>query len=171
MQLSLNSVNAVGSNSRNIITGSRNSVFIASFEQVNDSVVAITKNDNSEISIQTDFVINENTRLGIEDITETTTFRELDGVSLLLSGIFTYGDKRYLLFAGATKGEQIAVFVYNTGDHTIKNIYYLGSTNDIHPVAFKQTIDNGILILCKTLVANKYPRIALYKLPLKEIGF
>lgn len=169
-QLSLNSINADGSNARNIVAGSRNSTFIATFEQVNDSVVAIAKNDHNEISIQTDFVINGETRLGIEDITETTTFKELDGVSLLLSGIFTYGDQKYLLFAGATKGEQIAVFVYNTDDYTIKNIYYLGSSNDIHPVAFKPTSDDGILILCKTLVTNKYLRIAMYKLPLEEIG-
>jgi hypothetical protein len=169
-QLSLNSVNSSGSVSGNIITGSRNSTFIASFEQVNDSVVALAINDHSEISVQTDFVLSEATRIGVEDITETTTFKELDGVSFILSGIFNYSNNKYLLFAGATKGEQIAVYVYNTEDYTLKNIYYLGSTNDIHPVAFKQTVDDGIIILCKTLVTNKYPRIALYKIPLKEIG-
>ena len=86
-------------------------VFIASFQQVNDSVVAIAKNDNSEISVQTDFLIYEGTRLGIEEITETTTFKELDGVSLLLSGIFDYNDNKYLLFTGATYQRNVTVLL------------------------------------------------------------
>ena len=169
-QLSLNKISYNGNSNSNVISGSRNSVIIATCQQVNDSVLAIAKNDNSEISLQVDFPFGQDTKTGIEDINGTVMFREVDGNSLILSDIVTFHDKKYMIYAAATKGKQVALFIYNTNDYTIKNIHYLGSTNDIKPVSVKQTTDDAILVLCKTLVTNKYPRIALYKVPIKNIG-
>ena len=169
-QLSLNKIQYNGNTNSNVITGSRNSVFIASCQQVNDSILAIAKYDNSEISLRTDFIFGDETRTGIEDISETILFKEIDGGSLILSDILAYNNKNYLVFAAATKGKQVALFIYNTDDYTINNIHYMGSTNNMSPVAIRQTTDNAVLVLCKTLVTNKYPRISLYKIPLDDIG-
>lgn len=167
---SLYNIEKNGSSQSKWITGSRNKVFVASFQQLNDTLVGFVKNDNNKISIKSDLTLNNDNRYDIDDLSETTDFIELDGNSLIPSKIVTYNDVEYLLFAVATKGEQVAIFIYNTDDYTLHNIYYLGSTNDIEPVSIKQTKDDGLLVLCKTLVTNKYPRIALYKIPLKEIG-
>ena len=153
------------------ITGTENKVYVASYQQLNDSIVGFVKNDNNKISIQPNLLLgNNNNGYDINNLSETTDFIELDGQSLIPSGIINYNDVEYLFIAIATKGEQVALFIYDTETYGLHNIYYMGSTNDIAPVTIKQTNDDGLLVLCKTLVTNKYPRIALYKIPLKEIG-
>lgn len=167
---SLYNIGKNGSGQSNWITGSRNKVYVASFQQLNDTLVAFVKNDNNKISIKPNLVLNKDTRYDIDDLSETTDFIELDGQSLMPSRIINYNGKEYLMIAIATKGEQVALFIYDTENYELHNIYYIGSTNDIAPITIKKTDDDGLLILCKTLVTNKYPRIALYKIPLKEIG-
>ncbi len=166
---SLYNVDKDGSSQSKWITGSRNKVYVASFQQLSDSLFAFVKNDNNKISIKSDLLLNNDNRYDIDDLTETTEFIELDGNALIPSEIISFNNENFLISAIATKGEQVALFIYETEDYSLHNIYYVGSTNDIAPVTIKQTSD-ALLVLCKTLVTNKYPRVALYKIPLDEIG-
>ncbi|MCG8698108.1 MAG: hypothetical protein MI922_08645 [Bacteroidales bacterium] len=171
LQLSMNYVDANSGEATGGITGSFGKVFISSFQHVKDSLIAVTRNDNGQISFLNDMNINSQNYIGVDEIGNTAVNRELDGESLVLAEIIPIDGTDYLVYAAATKGERIMLLVYKAEDISLQFLKYLGSTNNIEPISLRQANDGALLLLCKTLVTNRYPRITMYKIPVSELGF
>ena len=78
-------------------------------------------------------------------------------------------EKDIVMYASNTSSNQILLTFYdlNTGDFIANK--YLGHTNPVKVAAVIQTSDNGLAILAQTIVAGRFKRTALYKIPKEQI--
>ena len=77
--------------------------------------------------------------------------------------------KEIAVYASNTSSNQILLIFYdlNTGDFIANK--YLGHSNPVEIAEIIQTSDNGLAILAQTIVAGRFKRTALYKIPKEQI--
>jgi hypothetical protein len=83
---------------------------------------------------------------------------------------YHHNDTDYILFASSTKNNQIVLLFFDP--ITGKQVYthYLGYGNPIEVVQVIQTKDNGLAVLGKTWINERYQRIILYKLSQDQLS-
>ncbi len=101
--------------------------------------------------------------LGGEKITELAAEAHTSIKTLTVDG------RNLIVYASNTNSNQILLtfFDLNSGELVTKK--YLGSTNPVKVAALIQTTDEGLAVLAQTMVAGRFKRNALYKIPKEQI--
>jgi hypothetical protein len=79
------------------------------------------------------------------------------------------GSKSRILYASNTKNNQLVVYAYDAETGNLLGTRYFGSGNPYEISNFTQTKDGGLAILSSTLVAGRFPRIAIFKIAKSEL--
>jgi hypothetical protein len=91
------------------------------------------------------------------------------GIPLTFRKITTNGTQTTLC-GFTTKTKQVALYSYNYETGSLKGKYILGYTNPYELCSLNETEDGGLVVLSKTQVAGRFPRIAIIKLSKEEVG-
>jgi hypothetical protein len=79
--------------------------------------------------------------------------------------------KPFMIFAANTNNNQVVLYFYDTSNFELKGKKYLGFSNPIKIASIIQTSDMGIAVLAQTMVAGRFKRMCLYKIPKEHIKF
>jgi hypothetical protein len=77
--------------------------------------------------------------------------------------------KEVYIYGTDTKSNQMVLYAYDKATHELLGVTYVGQTNPYELGDFMVTEDNGLLLLGKTFVAGRFPRLALFKLTEEEL--
>jgi hypothetical protein len=69
-----------------------------------------------------------------------------------------------------TKTKQVALYSYNYESGAVKGKYILGYTNPYEFCSLGETEEGGLVVLSKTQVAGRFPRIAVTKFSKEEVA-
>jgi len=81
----------------------------------------------------------------------------------------TIGSKSRMIYAANTKNNQLVVYAYDAETGNLLGTRYFGSGNPYEISNFTQTKDGGLAVLSSTLVAGRFPRIAIFKIAKSEL--
>lgn len=81
----------------------------------------------------------------------------------------TIGGKETVVFATNTNNNQVIIFVYDIATNELILKKYLGFSNPVVVGALIQTADGGIAVLVQTMVAGRFKRLGVYKIPKEHL--
>lgn len=80
----------------------------------------------------------------------------------------TVNSEAITFYAGDTKNGQIAVFAYDE-DGVLRGSSYLGAGNRFETGNIRVTPDGGLVVVGRSFVAGRFPRLSLFKLSAQEL--
>jgi len=105
--------------------------------------------------------INEGSATEITDY-DKTELHELHPRSIIKTLEFVKGENTYHLLAGTTKSNKIIIYFFDEAG-TLTYTHYITDTNPLQIADLKRTADDGLILLVKTFLSGKYPRIMIKK--------
>ncbi len=81
----------------------------------------------------------------------------------------TVDNRNLIVYASNTSSNQILLLFYDLSSGELVTKKYLGSSNPVKVASLIQTSDEGIAVLAQTVVAGRFKRNALYKIPKEQI--
>lgn len=100
---------------------------------------------------------------------ETNSFPEISAFAKVLIRERETGNRKMLLFGTHSKDNQLVIYAYNHENGELLGVEHIGQTNPYEMGDFLPTEDGGLIILSKTYVAKRFPRLALFKLTKEEV--
>lgn len=79
------------------------------------------------------------------------------------------GGQNYLIYATDTKGKQILLLAYNESTGELMNTKRLGFSIPYEVAGFTSTADGGLAVVGTAFVADRFPRVCLFKLSLDDV--
>jgi len=77
--------------------------------------------------------------------------------------------RNLIVYASNTSSNQILLLFFDLSTGELVTKKYLGSSNPVKVASLIQTNDDGIAVLAQTMVAGRFKRNALYKIPKEQI--
>ncbi len=108
-----------------------------------------------EISFSGDFVSNRFPEISAH---AKVVIKEKE---LISSSVVVYGTH--------SKNNQLLLYAYDKEEATLLGMEHIGQTNPYQMGDFIFTADGGLLVLSKTYLAKRFPRLALFKLTEEEV--
>lgn len=81
----------------------------------------------------------------------------------------TVDNRNLIVYASNTSSNQISLLIYDLSTGGLVTKKYLGHTNPVKVASLIQTSDGGLAVLAQTVVAGRFKRNALYKIPKEQI--
>lgn len=81
----------------------------------------------------------------------------------------TVDNRNLVVYASNTSSNQISLLFYDLSTAELITKKYLGSSNPVKVASLIQTTDEGLAVLAQTMVAGRFKRNALYKIPKEQI--
>jgi hypothetical protein len=81
----------------------------------------------------------------------------------------TLDGKPFLAFAASTNDNQIVLYLYDANSLELIGKKYFGFSNPLRIASLMQTSDQGLVILAQTMVAGRFKRISIYKVPKEHL--
>lgn len=81
----------------------------------------------------------------------------------------TLGTTTYSVVAAETESRQIALYFYDSTTGELDGIHKIGYLNPYELASIRLDEDNNLMVLGTTLVAGRFPRIFMSKIPEKEL--
>ena len=78
-------------------------------------------------------------------------------------------NRNLIVYASNTSSNQISLLFYDLSSGELVTKKYLGHTNPVKVASLIQTSDGGLAVLAQTMVAGRFKRNALYKIPKEQI--
>ncbi|RLD62573.1 MAG: hypothetical protein DRI95_12935 [Bacteroidetes bacterium] len=78
-------------------------------------------------------------------------------------------NRNLIVYASNTNSNQILLLFYDLSTGELVTKKYLGHTNPVKVASLIQTADSGLAVLAQTMVAGRFKRNALYKIPKEQI--
>ena len=113
------------------------------------------------------------------DIREISSVKDMNGnfipelnpdAKFIVRRYFLKG-RDVIVYASDTKDNQLAIYYYEAETNFLLGTKYLFDTNPIEISSILNTPDGGLLLLARTFVVGRFPRIALIKLAPDQLGF
>ncbi len=82
----------------------------------------------------------------------------------------TVGAKEVIIYGSSTRSKQMALYGYGSTDGALSGSRYIGFSNSFDLAAVETTNDNGLIVLGTTYIADRFPRICLFKLSSKALS-
>lgn len=77
-------------------------------------------------------------------------------------------DNKHVVYISSTKEGQLVMYQFKTDTALIVKNNYYGHSNPVEIASALDTKDGGMLLLCRLIVAGRFPRMALYKVSAGE---
>jgi hypothetical protein len=97
-----------------------------------------------------------------------TKFPELNANAKVLIKEKDAGDAKRIVFITSTKVGQLSMYQFDTDSSKVLKSNYYGHSNPIEIASAINSSDGGMLLLCRIIVAGRFPRMALYKVSAGE---
>lgn len=122
-----------------------------------------------------DNYINPNASISTSSITSSldlggNSFPEITSNSRVEVKEVQINGQSVLIYATTTNSNQILLMGYNSNDHTLNALDYLGFANPYTLAGFTPTSDGGLAVVGMTRVAGRFPRICFFKLSAERVA-
>jgi hypothetical protein len=106
----------------------------------------------------------------VSDIPKTSYIPEMSLEIQLNFRKITANGSENILCGFTTKTKQVALYSYNQSSGSLNGKHIVGYTNPYELCSFNTTEDGGLIVLSKTQVAGRFPRIAITKFSKDEVN-
>ena len=97
-----------------------------------------------------------------------TKFPELNSDAKVIIKAKGEGSEKRIVYITSTKVGQLAMYQFNTDTTKLLKSNYYGHSNPVEIASAIDSNDGGMLLLCRLIVAGRFPRMALYKVSAGE---
>jgi hypothetical protein len=127
-----------------------------------------TAEDKNYIAPSTD--INIRNQSVVSEIPQHQFIPEMSLEIPLTFRKITANGSENILCGFTTKTNQVALYSYDQASGTLNGKHVFGYTNPYELCGFNTTEDGGLVVLSKTQVAGRFPRIAITKFSVEEVN-
>lgn len=166
--ISLTFVNPADGEPMGVMNGFRDLGFINAAYSLTNGNFALSKNSYGDNYLIPQIELNERAVTSSSDL-EANHFPEIDAQAPVVIKNYEVQGQEVLFYATHSKSKRIMIYAYNAADGSLLGIEYLGQTSPYEIGNITATSDGGLMVLGKTYVAGRFPRICLFKLTEEEV--
>lgn len=166
---SLNFVDATNGELTGAVNGSRYEGGLSAALHLGGDQFALSKFSFGENFLVPAAGVNINGEISSTSIPANRFPELLPDARVLVKELSVLGKEVYI-YGTDTKSNQMVLYAYDKATHELLGVTYVGQTNPYELGDFMVTEDNGLLLLGKTFVAGRFPRLALFKLTEEELA-
>jgi len=166
--ISLTFINTNDGSALGVVNGFRDLGYIKAALPLSNGSFALAKHSYGDNYLLPQAQVATNNILSSNDL-ESSSFPEIDArapVKIINTQII---NKSVSLYATHTKSNQVILYAYDSEDGSLQDVMYLGENAPYEIGNIKRTSDGGLIVLGKTFVADRFPRLCLFKLTREEI--
>ncbi len=94
---------------------------------------------------------------------EDNKFAEIEAHAVVKIERVVINGKNIVVFGTHTKSKQIVLYLYDETDGALLGVKYFGDINPYEFGGFSLTADGGLVLLGRTFVAGRFPRMVVFK--------
>lgn len=166
--MSLTFVNTADGEPLGVMNGFRDLGYINAAHPLNNGTFALSKNSYGDNYLIPMSEVNERAISSSSDL-EANQFPEIDARAPVIINSYELQGREIIFYATHSKSKRIMLYAYDALDGALLGIEYLGQTSPYEIGNFTATADGGMMVLGKTYVAGRFPRICLFKLTKDEV--
>ncbi|MDF9797655.1 hypothetical protein OKW21_002918 [Catalinimonas alkaloidigena] len=166
--ISLTFVNPTDGEPMGVMNGFRDLGFINAAKSLPNGNFALSKNSYGDNYLIPKSEINERAITSSSDL-EANHFPEIDARAAVVIKTIKIQGQEIVFYATHSKSKRIMIYAYDAADGSLLGVEYLGQTSPYEIGNISATSDGGMIILGKTYVAGRFPRICLFKLTKEEV--
>ncbi|WPP50587.1 hypothetical protein [Catalinimonas niigatensis] len=166
--MSLTFVNAADGEPLGIMNGFRDLGYINAAHSLRDGSFALSKNSYGDNYLIPMLDVNERAISSSSDL-EANHFPEIDARAPIIIKTYELQGREIIFYATHSKSKRIMLYAYDASDGSLLGVEYLGQTSPYEIGNITATADGGMMVLGKTYVAGRFPRICLFKLTKVEV--
>lgn len=166
--ISLTFVNPTNGETLGVMNGFRDLEYINAVQPLSNGNVALAKNSYGDNYLLPQAIVNARGVSSSADLT-TNGFPELDPAARVIIKNTQIVNRDISLFATHTKSKRISLYAYDAEQGNLQNVLYLGQSAPYEVGGFDRTSDGGLVVLGRTFVGGRFPRLCLFKLTPAEI--
>ncbi len=166
--LSLTFLNPEDGSPMGVMNGFRDLGYINAALSLSNGNFALAKNSYGDNYLLPLAEVNTHAVSSSSDL-ESNHFPEIDPQAPVLIHNTQLINRNMSLFATHTKSKRIAIYAYDAEDGSLQDVMYLGQTSPYEFGNLKRTEDGGLIVLGRTFVAGRFPRLCLFKLTRQEV--
>lgn len=166
--ISLTFVNATDGEPLGVMNGFRDLGYINAAYSIEDGTFALSKNSYGDNYLIPQLDIDERAVSSSSDL-EANHFPEIDAQAPVIIKSYELQGREIIFYATHSKSKRIMLYAYDAADGSLLGVEYLGQTSPYEIGNIVATADGGMMVLGKTFVAGRFPRICLFKLTKEEV--
>ena len=166
--ISLTFLNPTDGSPLGVVNGFRDQGYINAALPLNNGNFALAKNSYGDNYFLPQAELDIRTITSSSDLA-TNAFPEIDKEAPVLIHNTQIINRNVSLYATHTKSKRIAIYSYDSENGVLQDVLYLGQSAPYEIGNFKRTSDGGLIVLGRTFVAGRFPRLCLFKLTREEV--
>lgn len=166
--ISLTFVNPSDGETLGVVNGFRDLGYINAAYPLENGNFALSKNSYGDNYLMPQMSLNERAISSSSDL-EANTFPEIDMEAPVMIKPMNIRGRDVILYATHSRSKRIIIYAYDALDGSLLGVEYLGQTSPYEIGNISATADGGLIVLGKTYVAGRFPRVALFKLSADEV--
>lgn len=166
--MSLTFVNTADGEPLGVMNGFRDLGYINAARSLKDGSFALSKNSYGDNYLIPMSKVNERAISSSSDL-EANHFPEIDAQAPVIIKSYELQGREIIFYATHSKSKRIILYAYDASNGSLLGVEYLGQTSPYEIGNITATADGGMMVLGKTYVAGRFPRICLFKLTKEEV--
>jgi hypothetical protein len=166
--ISLTFVNPADGEMLGVMNGFRDLEYINALQPLSNGSTALAKNSYGDNFLLPQATVNSRTVSSSAEFT-TNGFPEIDPAAPIIIKNTQIMNREISLFATHTKSKRISLYAYDAEDGSLQDVLYLGQSAPYEIGSFARTSDGGLVVLGRTFVGGRFPRLCLFKLTAAEV--
>ncbi len=166
--LALTFVNPADGEPMGLINGFRDSEYINAAVALNSGSFALSKNSFGDNFFLPSLEVNSRNIASSSEL-EASSFPEIASDARVIIKKVQVLNRDIHLYATNSKSNRIMLYAYDSEQATLLGVEYLGQTSPYEIGNLRMTSDGGMIILGRTFVAGRFPRLCLFKLSKEEV--
>ena len=101
---------------------------------------------------------------------EDNKFAEIEAHAVVKIKRLVINGKNVVAYGTHTKSKQIVLYLYDEADGVLLGVKYFGDVNPYEFGGFSLTNDGGLVLLGRTFVAGRFPRMVVFKMSQEDLN-
>ena len=166
--LSLNFIDATDGSLLGTLNGFRDQGYINATYPMDESIFALSRTSFGDNYLLPNTEVNMREVASSSDLV-SNDFPEISSYAPVLIREKMIGAHEVLVYATQSKTNQLLLYAYDKESGDLLGTTHVGQTNPYEIGDLYFTEDDGMVVLAKTYVAKRFPRIALFKFSKEEV--
>ncbi|MFP4091446.1 MAG: hypothetical protein ACLFUB_12480 [Cyclobacteriaceae bacterium] len=166
--LSLTFIDPTNGEQIGVMNGFRDLSYISAALPLEGELFALAKNSYGDNYLFPQSIVNERSISASNEL-EANNFPEIAPDARVLISREQILGREVLLFNTHTKSKRLVIYAYDAADGSLIGLKYLGQTSPYETGNLVRTQDGGLMVMGKTYVAGRFPRLCLFKLTKEEV--
>ncbi len=151
-----------------VMNGFRDLGYINAALSLENGAFALSKNSYGDNYLIPMSEVNERSVSSSSDL-EANQFPEIDARANVIIKTYEIQGREIIFYATHSRSKRIMLYAYDVLDGSLLGVEYMGQTSPYEIGNITATADGGLVVLGKTYVAGRFPRISLFKLTENEV--